>query len=366
MLEKETLWRGRDYGLPQYSQAYYAAPRKAAAPDITPQRSPPATRILVNRSSAPPFSTLDQTQTFGNVGKADSRPTGNNRFEDLMRERTISHHQVSRSVVHSSMPPFSGAAATRDEYDRAMSRQRQQEMLTTLQQQVQAKRMQEEQEARTRQEAAQQRLRDLDRQRAWEQSLKDRKREVASNYRYVLDGQSGAADKQLYEASVRKFYGVDEGTKEISADMRDAVNRFYGVDEMSVPPADLSMGGLPARSPSRLAKTVPKTVMSDPITGAVRNIPASRQRIQSLGNQRPVYVSGKINDSPPPQSVFGEQPNFGKKIPRKVFFNPLTGERRILGEESGKDVRRSVDNPFSYHYQGSAYFGRFQEDFVSR
>jgi hypothetical protein len=183
------------------------------------------------------------------------------------------------------------------------------------------------------------------------------------SYKNVLDGQSGAADKQQFEASAKKFYGIDEGPKEVSSEMRDAANRFYGVDDAN---ASFDFGGSPGRSPSRLAKTVPKTVMSDPITGAVRNIPASRQRIQSLGNQRPVYVSGKINDAPPPHSVFAEQPNFGKKIPRKVFFNPLTGERRIVGDESMKDVRRSLDNPFSYHYAGSAYFGRFQEDFVSR
>lgn len=365
MLDKDTLWRGRAYGAPQYSPPYYPSPSKAVAPEATPQRSVPIQRGMNNRNSAPPFSALEQSQPFSGVGRTDSRYSGNSRFDDLMRERTLSRHQVSRSVVQSSLPPFSNATVSRDDLDRALNRQRQQELMSSLQQQIQVKRLQEEQEGRARQEAAQQRLKDLERQRAWEQNTKDRKREVAMNYRNILDGQSGAADKQLFEASAKKFYGVDEGPKEVSSEMREAANRFYGVDEGSAS-MDLSLGGSPGRSPSRLAKTVPKTVMSDPITGAVRNIPASRQRIQSLGNQRPVFVSGKINDAPPPHSVFAEQPNFGKKVPRKVFFNPLTGERRIVGEESMKDVRKSQDNPFSYHYADSAYFGRFQEDFVSR
>lgn len=364
MLDKDTLWRGRAYGSPQYSPPYYPSPSKAVASEARPQRSVQIQRGMNNRNSAPPFSVLEQSQPFSGVGRTDSRYSGNSRFDDLMRERTISRHQVNRSVVQSSLPPFSNASVSRDDLDRALNRQRQQELLSSLQQQIQAKRLQEEQEARTRQEAAQQRLKDLERQRAWEQNTKDKKREVAMSYKSILDNQSGAADKQQFEASAKKFFGVDEGPKE-SNEMREAANRFYGVDETNAS-LDLSLGGSPGRSPSRLAKTVPKTVMSDPITGAVRNIPASRQRIQSLGNQRPVYVSGKINDAPPPHSVFAEQPNFGKKIPRKVFFNPLTGERRIVGDESMKDVRKSLDNPFSYHYAGSAYFGRFQEDFVSR
>ena len=373
MLDKEALWRGRprdhlqQYGTPfNQGKGGYGA---GVGSGDTPQRSNLGLAShMSNRSSAPPFSAVKSGAPFegtmvpsrgGQFGDVGSRIVGGGRAAPT-------RHQASQSLGQGPIPPFStNSSMTREELDRQMRMQRQLDFMSSINQQLQDRRSQQVQESLAREQAAQQRLQELDRQRMWEQSERDRKRSMLSGYRQVLDSQSGAADKQQFEVSAKKFFGVDEGSnaKEPGTDFKQSACKFYGVDEQSyqLDPINASLG----RSPSRLAKTIPKTTLTDPITGAVRNIPGSRQRIHSLGNQRPVYISGKINDSPPPPSVFAEQPNFGKKVPRKVFFNPLTGERRVIGEADDPGVSRSNDgNPFRKHYENSSYYARFQEDFL--
>jgi hypothetical protein len=145
------------------------------------------------------------------------------------------------------------------------------------------------------------------------------RKQQAQQYRRALDAQSGVTAQHTFQTNLSRFYGYDSSTQ----DYTEAAGRFFGS-------GDAEASG----SPSRFLKTLPRSTLIDPITGLVRIYPIHRQRLQSLGRAKPVQVTAKISDSPPPRSVYHEQPRFEKNIPRRMIFNPLTGERKLLEDKS--------------------------------
>ena len=151
-------------------------------------------------------------------------------------------------------------------------------------------------------------------------------KQQAQQYRRALDVQSGVTAQQTFQTNLNRFYGYDSSTQ----DYTEAAGRFFGNGEAS-------------GSPSRFLKTLPRTTLIDPITGLVRIYPIHRERIQSLGRAKPVQVTAKISDSPPPRSVYHDHPRFEKNIPRRMLFNPLTGERKLLEDKSMPVFSHSFD-----------------------
>lgn len=95
---------------------------------------------------------------------------------------------------------------------------------------------------------------------------------------------------------------------------------FYGVEKANDP------GSLIATP--ILGKTVPKSTVSDPITGQIRTISSEKPRYAPLGGPKLGVFVGKINDSPaPPASSLFNQPSYTKKSGyRPSNYNPLTGQ----------------------------------------
>lgn len=76
-----------------------------------------------------------------------------------------------------------------------------------------------------------------------------------------------------------------------------------------------------------LGKTLPKSTVSDPITGQVRTVSSEKPRYSPLGGPKPDLFVGKINDSPAPQTNLFAQQSYTKKSGyRPSNYNPLTGQ----------------------------------------
>lgn len=104
------------------------------------------------------------------------------------------------------------------------------------------------------------------------------------------------------------------GTNQSSKSFEDNKAAFYGVDR--------GVGNSPS-----LGKTVPKSTVSDPITGQVRTVSSEKPRYSPLGGPKPDIFVGKINDSPAPQTRGNAQPSYTKKSGyRPSNYNPLTGQ----------------------------------------
>jgi hypothetical protein len=232
----------------------------------------------------------------------------------------------------------------REDLEKEMHKARNQEFLSTVNQQIQARKAMSDHYNLLKQKEMEQRLQDLERHRAKEVRDKRYRKDRMNDYCKTLDVQSGNAERQAYQSNLERFYGAEEA-KQPKMDFDQAAKVFFGAEaEKPAVAHEIMDSSFTSLTPFRLAKTVPKTLMSDPITGAVRSVP-SRGRILSLGNYKPETIAGKINYSPPPKSVFLDQPNYGKKIPRKVIFNPLTGERKVLGEKSTPLLSSSFEKP---------------------
>ena len=148
------------------------------------------------------------------------------------------------------------------------------------------------------------------------------------HYRHDLDIQSGVSAAHAYRVNKSRFYGVETPVQ----DLNEATNLFFASEERGE-----------EASPTRFVKTLPRNTLLDPITGVIRRYPSGKGRMQSLGRARKVEVTGKISDSPPPKRVYEEYPRFEKKIPRRMVFNPLTGEKKILADHSVPAFIHSFD-----------------------
>lgn len=169
------------------------------------------------------------------------------------------------------------------------------------------------------------------------QQHESQKRKIqAKQYRRALDAQSGLPAQRTFEANLSRFYGSDSPSQGYT----EAVDRFFGSGDAEASGSD--------GSPPRFFKTLPRSTLIDPITGLVRMYPIHRGRIQSLGRAKPVEVTGKISESPPPKSVYHEQPRFEKNLPRRMIFNPLTGERRLVEDKSMPVLAHSFEYRVPY------------------
>ena len=154
--------------------------------------------------------------------------------------------------------------------------------------------------------------------------------------------------QRSFEENKAAFFGADGG------DQRQ-FNRNTSVLNAGKPPSSVDLnkavflgdGQQQTFSTSPiLGKTVPKSTISDPITGVVRTVSSQRTRFQPLGKEKPDVFVGKINDSPAPTAdIYGSQPSFTKKSGNKPYsYNPLTGQ----------DYEYGAGNPF----RGSAAYMR--------
>ena len=227
---------------------------------------------------------------------------------------------------------------SREDLEKEQQTVRNSELVSYLSQQIQLKRDTTQMQLMQRRKDAEKAKVEREQLQARNRSDRIRRVEQRHIYKRALDAQSGQGDQQVHQANSMRFFGCAESRP--SQDFSTAADRFFGTDsDTSTPTSSLS--------PVRIAKTSLKTTLMDPITGTVRTLAVSRGRIHSLGNARPVYVAGKISESPPPRSVFWEQPNFGKKVPRREVFNPLTGERVTVGEKSAPNISKSSVPPQS-------------------
>lgn len=88
-----------------------------------------------------------------------------------------------------------------------------------------------------------------------------------------------------------------------------------------------NLGKTSYESPQRLAKSNPKSMVHDPITGAIKEFKNERGRLSPLGYPKNEIVITKLSESPISDFKY-EAPQYGKKLPRSTIFNPLTGESK--------------------------------------
>ena len=175
-----------------------------------------------------------------------------------------------------------------------------------------------------------------------QQNESQKRKNQTKQYRRALDVQSGVSAQRTFEANLSRFYGYDSPSQGYT----EAVGRFFGSGDTEAAGSD--------GSPPRFFKTLPRSTLLDPITGLVRLYPVHRGRLQSLGRAKAVEVTGKVSESPPPKSVYHEQPRFEKNIPRRMIFNPLTGERRLVEDKSMPVLSHSFEYrvPYSLLHRG--------------
>jgi len=104
------------------------------------------------------------------------------------------------------------------------------------------------------------------------------------------------------------------GSNERSRSFEENKSAFYGADK-------------PTFGSSPLGKTLPRSTVSDPITGQVRTVSSEKPRYSPLGGPKPDIFVGKINDSPAPQTQLYAQQSYTRKSGyRPSNYNPLTGQ----------------------------------------
>ncbi|CAG9334636.1 unnamed protein product [Blepharisma stoltei] len=74
-----------------------------------------------------------------------------------------------------------------------------------------------------------------------------------------------------------------------------------------------------------ISKTLIRDKVHDPITGIIKEYKIDRARIFSLGNKKPISITGKINEFSPPRYSYLSTRN--DKCHQKAI-NPLTGETK--------------------------------------
>lgn len=70
-----------------------------------------------------------------------------------------------------------------------------------------------------------------------------------------------------------------------------------------------------------ISKTLVRDKVHDPITGHIKQYSVPRNRPLSLGNKKPIVISGKINDHSPPRTAYI---SYRDDKPKQKPINPLT------------------------------------------
>lgn len=234
-----------------------------------------------------------------------------------------------KSTVSGPSRPAFSSVATLEAYAQEQKQQRQRLFMSSINEQLQFKAQQTQQQRLEKQQAVERRITESQQLRLAQVEQRRAKAQRSREYRLALDFQSGKTEKDQFQANAEKFFGWESKTMQGYSEARD---RFFGADSSDL---NRSIGSI------RLAKTLPRTTVTDPITGAVRHFQLSRSKIYPLGNSKHLAVAAKISESPPPRRE--ESRYFGKKVSRKVIFNPLTGVRTDMGDALSRSFEGSSD-----------------------